>query len=238
MANQLLRERDASPFGRNWSSNFIRRQPELQTRQTRSYDNQRALCEDPVKIQGWFRLVANFTAKFGIRVEDIYNFDETGFLMGVLGTTTVVTSSDRTTKPKLVQPGTREGVTVIQGINSQGWSIPPFIIFKGQWHLASWYKKEHFPTNWRVAVSENGWTTNEVTLEWLKHFEKFSCTKTVSSYRLLILDGHESHHSAAFEEYCCTHNILTVCMPPHLSHLLHVTNRRPGGDLWAMSDGW
>jgi hypothetical protein len=220
MANRLRRERDASPVGRNWASNFIRRQPELQTRQTRSYDNQRALCEDPEKIQGWFKLVANFTAKFGIRVEDIYNFDETGFLMGVLGTTTVVTSSDRTTRPKLVQPGNREWVTVIQGINSQGWAVPPFIVFKGKWHLASWYEKEHFPTNWRVAVSENGWTTNEVTLEWLKHFEKFTRTKTVGGYRLLVLDGHESHHSAAFEEYCCTNNILTLCMPPHSSHLL------------------
>ncbi|KFZ13758.1 hypothetical protein V502_06463 [Pseudogymnoascus sp. VKM F-4520 (FW-2644)] len=84
MANLLCRERDASLVGKNWAKNFIRRQPELQTQKTRSYDNQRALCEDPEKIRDWFRLVANFTAKFGIRVEDIYNFDETGFLMGIL----------------------------------------------------------------------------------------------------------------------------------------------------------
>ena len=57
--------------------------------------------------------MANFIAKHGIRVEDIYTFDERGFLMGILGTTAVVTSSDRTTKPKLVQPGNREWVTVI-----------------------------------------------------------------------------------------------------------------------------
>jgi hypothetical protein len=220
MANQLRRDRDASPVGKKWTTNFIRRQPALRTRQTRSYDNQRALCEDPEKIQGWFRLVANFIAKFGIHVEDIYNFDETGFLMGIIGTTTVVTSSDRTTRPKLVQPGNREWVTVIQSINSQGWAISPFVIFKGQWHLASWYEKAQLPYGWRIAVSENGWTTNEVTLEWLKHFDKCTCTKTVGTYRLLILDGHESHHSAAFEEYCRTNNILALCMPPHSSHLL------------------
>lgn len=220
MANQLRRERDASPVGKRWAINFIQRQPELKSRKTRSYDNQRALCEDPEKIQAWFKLVVNFIAKFGIRVEDIYNFDETGFLMGILGTTTVVTSSDRTTKPKLVQPGNREWVTVIQGINSQGWAVPPFIVFKGKWHLASWYEKEYFPDDWRIAVSENGWTTNEVTLKWLKHFEKFTRPKTVGTYRLLVLDGHESHHSAAFEEYCRTNNILTLCMPAHSSHLL------------------
>lgn len=130
MANLLLSERDASPVGHNWSTNFIRRQPRPQTRsKMRSYDSQRALCEDPVKIQEWFRLVANSIANFGICVEDIYNFDKTGFLMGQIGTTTVITSSDCTTRPKLVQPSNRDWVTVIQGINSQGWTVPPFIIF-------------------------------------------------------------------------------------------------------------
>lgn len=220
MANLLLRERDASPVGQNWSSNFIQRQPKLQTRKTRSYDSQRALCEDPAKIQEWFRLVDNFIAKFGICVEDIYNFDETGFLMGQIGTTTVVTSSDRTTRPKLVQPGNRDWVTVVQGINSQGWTIPPFIIFKGKWHLASWYEKEQLPATWRIAVSENGWTSYEITLEWLKHFEKFSRTKTVGKFRLLILDGHGSHLSAEFKGFCHTNDIIALCMPAHSSHLL------------------
>jgi hypothetical protein len=39
-------------------------------------------------------------------------------------------------------------------------------------------------------------------------------------YRLLILDGHESHHSTEFELYCQQNNIITLCMPPHSSHLV------------------
>ena len=38
MANYLLRVRDASPVGKNWASNFIKRQPELRTRWARKYD--------------------------------------------------------------------------------------------------------------------------------------------------------------------------------------------------------
>lgn len=220
MANKLLLDRDALPVGKNWSKNFIQRQPELKTRLSRPYDYQRALCEDPEKIRAWFDLVRNFTAKYGIRNEDIYNFDETGFLMGVLGPTTVVTSSDRTARAKLVQAGNREWVTVIQGVNSAGWTIPPFVVFKGKWHLSSWYEDGRLPHDWRVAVSENGWTTNEVTLDWLKHFNKFTWAKKVGGYRLLVLDGHESHHSYNFEEYCKENNILTLCMPAHSSHLL------------------
>jgi len=36
----------------------------------------------------------------------------------------------------------------------------------------------------------------------------------------LILDDHESHHSTEFELYCQQNNIITLCMPPHSSHLL------------------
>jgi hypothetical protein len=68
----------------------------------------------------------------------MYNFDETGFLMGVIATMMVVTNAERQGKPKSKQPGNRDWVTVIQAINALGWAIPPFIIVKGKMHLASW----------------------------------------------------------------------------------------------------
>ena len=219
MANRLLRDRNASSVGTKWVQRFISRQPQLKTQMSRSYDNQRALCEDPEKIEKWFCLVRNTIAKYGVRDEDIYNFDETGFLMGIIGKTLVVTSSDRTANAKLIQPGNREWVTVIQGVNSQGWTIPPYVIFKGQWHLNSWYNEIEFPYGWRLSVSENGWTNNKRTYDWLVYFEEFTRLKTCGGYRLLILDGHKSHHSDNFEEYCRTNNILTLCLPPHSSHI-------------------
>jgi hypothetical protein len=36
---------------------------------------------------------------------------------------------------------------------------------------------------------------------------------------MLVLDGHESHISIQFDEYCKAHNIVAVCLPPHSSHL-------------------
>jgi hypothetical protein len=42
----------------------------------------------------------------------------------------------------------------------------------------------------------------------------------VGAHRLLILDGHESHHSLEFQELCKENDIYTLCMPPHSSHLL------------------
>jgi hypothetical protein len=57
MANSLFADRDSSPVGKRWAHNFVKRQPELKTRLFRKYDYQRAKCEDPSIISGWFRLV-------------------------------------------------------------------------------------------------------------------------------------------------------------------------------------
>ncbi|PHH56253.1 hypothetical protein CFIMG_007201RA00001 [Ceratocystis fimbriata CBS 114723] len=63
MANRLLADRDASPVGKRWASNFIKRQPDLKTCFNRRYDYERAKCEDPVLIRDWFRLVESTIAK-------------------------------------------------------------------------------------------------------------------------------------------------------------------------------
>ena len=220
MANHLLRVRDALPVGQKWARNFVKRRPELRTRWSRRYDYQRAKCEDPKLISKWFALIQNTKAKYGILDDDTFNFDEVGFMMGVIFAGMVVTTSDGRTRAKLAQPGNREWSTVIQAVNARGWAIPPFIILAAQNHLANWYQECGLPADWPIATTDNGWTTNEVGLDWIKHFDRHTAPRTKGKYRLLILDGHESHHSTEFELYCKQHNIITLCMPSHSSHLL------------------
>jgi hypothetical protein len=69
-------------------------------------------------------------------------------------------------------------------------------------------------------VSDNGWTTDELGLKWLKHFDSYTEPRTVGAWRLLILDGHGSHATPEFNRYCTEHKIVSLCMPPHTSHLL------------------
>jgi hypothetical protein len=162
----------------------------------------------------------NTIAKYGIANADIYNFNETGFMMGQITASMVVTSSNRKGKPKLAQPDNRKWATVIQGVNSQSWTVPPYIIIKGKYHLFSWYENDALPTDSRIAVSANGWTTNELTADWLKYFDEYTKGRKLGIYRLFILDGHESHHSDAFEQHCKKNKIITLCMPAHFSYIL------------------
>jgi len=241
MANQLLRVRDAPPVGKHWASNFVKRHQELRTRWVRKYDHQRAKCEDPRLIEGWFTLVRNIQVKHGILNDDIYNFDETGFMMGIIFAGMVVTTSEGRTKAKLAQPGNREWATVIQGVNACGWAIPPFIILAAKYHLSAWYEGTDLPADWVIATTDNGWTTNEIGLEWIKHFNRHTSPRTKGVYRMIILDGHESHHSTDFELFCQEKKIITVCMPAHSSHILPpsmlvalgLLNKRTG-DKWKI----
>jgi hypothetical protein len=220
MADKLLAARGAGQVGVHWPRNFVKRTDSLTTRFNRAYDRQRALCEDPALISQWFTLVEETKAKYGICDEDVYNFDEASFMMGKITTQLVVTGSERRGRPKSIQPGNREWVTLIAAINAAGWSIPPFLIFAGKSHLSAWYEEAEIPRDWAISVSKNGWTTNELGVEWLKHFNAYTKTRVIGARRLLVLDGHESHHSLEFQEICKENNIYTLCMPAHSSHLL------------------
>jgi hypothetical protein len=99
--------------------------------------------------------------------------------------------------------------------------LPSCIIFKGKVHIEGWYQDHTLPPDWRIEVSQNGWTTDEIGLRWLqKVFIPATTSRTVGRYRLLILDGHGSHLTPGFDKACKDNDIIAICMPPHSSHLL------------------
>ena len=73
--------------------------------------------------------------QYSILDEDIFNFDKTGFAMGVIAISKVVARSEMPGKPHLIQPGNQEWVTAIECINTSGWAIPTTIIFKGKVYI-------------------------------------------------------------------------------------------------------
>ncbi|EGU72761.1 hypothetical protein FOXB_16732 [Fusarium oxysporum f. sp. conglutinans Fo5176] len=172
MANRLLVHREARPVGKRWAHNFVKRQPELKTRCSHKYDYQRAKCEDPTVIGKWFTLALNGIAKYGVRSDAIWNFDEAGLMIGVISSGVVVTGSERRGRSKSVQPWNRRWVTTIQAINAEGQAIEPFIVVAGQYHLANWYRECDLPGDWVIAKSPNDWTDNETVLEWLWHVNR------------------------------------------------------------------
>jgi hypothetical protein len=225
MADFLLVERDNTKtpekVGVNWIRPSLSRNPDLKPKFARSLAYNRALCEDPVLINGFYTSLLELKQQYGIVDEDIYNFDETAFAIGLGATAKVICSSDRSGKPSLIQPGNREWVTVVECVGSSGVVVPPLIIFKSKHNQAEWYTDPILPLDWSITHSPNGRTSDELRLQWLeKVFEPFTRPLTVGAYRLLILDGHSSHLTPGFDQACKKYNIIPCCLPVHSSHLL------------------
>ncbi|KAI2787018.1 hypothetical protein POX_f07371 [Penicillium oxalicum] len=111
MANILLAARGTNPLltvGVNWASTFVKRRNELRSRYSKRYDYQRALNEDPKSIKEWFLMVQHTIEENGIQPEDIYNFDETGFAMGLISSQKVITRAEYYGRRSILQPGNRE----------------------------------------------------------------------------------------------------------------------------------
>jgi DDE superfamily endonuclease len=205
-----------------WIYKFLDQHPELDKRLARNFDNQRAKTEDPKIINEWFQRVKQTKEEHGILDEDTYNFDETGVAIGIahLGSSKVVTTEATVGRASVIQPGDRKWVTIIECINAMGWTIPPYLILDGRIHLEYWYQVEGLSKDWRIAVSDNGWTTNDLGFRWIQHFNKWTKDRTIGRYRLLILDGHSSHTTPEFDQFCTDNRIITLCMPSHSSHIL------------------
>ncbi|KXX82291.1 Pogo transposable element with ZNF domain [Madurella mycetomatis] len=217
-ATQLLHAKgDNKPLGKCWYSNFLTRHPDLKLRRARTLDQARKDAIDHQTLQRWFDLFRTTRLKYNIPDEDIYNMDEKGCMKGIGDNQEVIIS--RSEAAISIQPCNREWVSIIECISACGYILPPFIIFEGQRIQHAWIP-DKVDKDIVIQVSPNGWADYNIALNWLQHFDRYTAPRALSKYRLLILDGHASHVSPQFVEYCVSHDIVPLCLPPHSTHEL------------------
>ena len=86
--------------------------------------------------------------------------------MGVALTIKIIYSLEiKDSYTKLIQPGNCKQITIIIAINAAGSILPPQIILAGKKHQSQWYSA--IPKEYRISMSENGWTNNGLGFEWL-----------------------------------------------------------------------
>ena len=220
MAQKLLQAKgDTTKLGRNWGLAFMSHHPGLKSRYSRTLDQDRYLAEDPRIIQDWFVLYASVKEKYGILDKDTYNMDKKRFMMGVAGSAKVVISKYE--KQAFVkQCGNREWASLIEGIGLRR-QLPMWCIFRGKKYLDKWYSALKLRQGHYISLSDNGWTNNELGLDWLKTvFKPNTASCLQGTHRLLVIDGHNSHISTEFIKYAQAKKIECLCLPPHTTHLL------------------
>jgi len=206
-------------LGKRWVGNFLKRHPELAAKYGTQLDRQREYTSHLPTLRDYFRKVQRLIRKYNLKPKDIFNMDEKGFIIGRSSRAKVVCRSGRR-PPRVTQDGTREMLTVVECCCAEGYMLPSFVIYKGAAQYMGWHSETSDPDA-MFACSPNGWTDDELGIEWLYHFDRSTKDrKGGNGTRLLIVDGHRSHLTLEFIQYAIDNNIQLLCFPAHATHLL------------------
>jgi hypothetical protein len=72
----------------------------------------------------------------------------------------------------------------------------------------------------KFGMSESGYSNDELGFEWIQHFHKYTKDSVRGEWRLLIMDGHGSHMTKDFIDFCYEYKIHPFLLPAHSTHLL------------------
>lgn len=214
--------------GKHWVDRFVERhQIDLISRWTSGIDNKRHKADSAFKYALYFKLLDDKIKQYNIAPSNIYNMDEKGFLIGVVSKMKRVFSRrqyDQGGVKQVLQDGNREWITTIACICADGSSLNPALIYQAaSGKIQDGWLQDFNPQEHKAffASSPTGWTNNELGIAWLKRcFQEETKKKAKRDYRLLILDGHGSHVTMEFIEFCDQNRILLAIYPPHSTHTL------------------
>jgi hypothetical protein len=211
-----------------WVTRFLQRHPNhLISAYSKGMNKLRCNADSGAKYSLYFKLLVEKMEEYNVQPSHIFNMDEKGFQLGRIGRTKRIFSKARWVRKGVRQPledGSSEWITVVACICSDGSVLSPSLIFKAA--------NGAIQTSWVDAVqagnhsvfttsSPSGWSNNDIGLHWLKEvFERETRRHASTGYRVLLLDGHGSHVTMDFINYCHNHKILLLVYPPHATHTL------------------
>jgi hypothetical protein len=142
--------------------------------------------------------------------------DKTGAGLGITQKSYIIGPAEKK-DARLSTEKNRERATFIETINAIGETIKPFFVNKGVYVLRDLIKAM-LKSGATLACLHNGWSNNEITLEYLKHFNKHA--RPTGVYRLLLLNGHSSHATFEFKALANQYKIILLYLPAHTTHRL------------------
>ncbi|KJZ78873.1 hypothetical protein HIM_01646 [Hirsutella minnesotensis 3608] len=220
-ANTILRAKERETrASRSWAQRFMRRHRDIfHRRRAVSRDAKRKAMQDRASVDAFFKAWSNFIADHGIKRDNIWNFDETGFMVGYLQKGTFLWTFNEIDKPVLTDAHDTVSVTAIEAISASGEVIPSFLILPGVQIPVRWVDND-LDGDTIITTSPKGYTNDIIAIEWIKHFELHTRPRVKTDTRLILMDGCDNHFTVEIVHFCHDHNIELFPLPPHLTHYL------------------
>jgi hypothetical protein len=184
----------------------------------------RASADSHMKYEAYFTYILSKVEEYSILPEQTYNMDEKGIALGMMNASTRIFSRKQWDRKQVRAPihdGSREWITILACICADGSALPPALIYQSDASnvQSSWVEDINLEQAAFVTASKSGWTNNDIGLQWLiQVFDRLTKPKARLQWRLLYVDGHASHVSVEFLDYCVKSRILVARFPPHATH--------------------
>jgi 4-hydroxybenzoate polyprenyltransferase len=120
-----------------------------------------------------------------------------------------------------MRSNSRENVTVVTTISTDGTTWKPTIIFKGQRVQADWMSEENGPPDARYTATDSSFMQGTVFLNYLKAFHKQLGERDLLGRKphVLLLNGHASHACYGVIRLAIELDIVLFQLPSHTSHI-------------------
>ena len=186
----------------------------------------RASCKNNIKP--WFTLFRKVVETNSIPLDLIINLDETP-LRFVTKPSLVVMPSSSPIQPIIPTPSRALNATVTLAVGMKGKSFPTQLL----WPSKRIPNDFDLLTKPDVIIDANGsgWQTEKTFRDYMIN----TLLPSIIDYRntvynsstpiLIILDGHSSRASVPVLEFCNQNNIIILCFPSHVSHLIQPCDR-------------
>ena len=138
-------------IGESWPKHFLARHPDLKVKATTSLEKCRAKALNQTAVDGFYDILEDVVAEFGIERENTWNMDEKGVQLGIGAKVAAIIDRDQATVYS-VEDGNRELVTIIEAVCADGTALLPSVIFQGVRRNLEWGRPENNPSSARYAT--------------------------------------------------------------------------------------
>ena len=164
---------EPASLGRDWTKNFVKRHKEtLYKVRQKPIEVERAASNDSNEIAEWYTSYKDIKAKYGILPCDEYNFDESGFRIGIGGAQWIITRVSDNKRLHSASETNRDFASVLEAISGDGVALDPAVIIKGAQIMHQHLNNTDIPDGYMLGAQTRGYLNDDLAFEWIQHFDK------------------------------------------------------------------
>ncbi len=221
----LKSKEESNSFTRRWFSTWWKNN-DLHKIKIKSIAIVRYFAAQESNVKQWFVNYRNILQELHIiRFRNVWNFDEVDFRVSCMQKENILISKNISDFYSISSEN-RKSLIIIEEINAADHKLISFVlIIQKQRLMQNWVQFELFAET-LIKTFENEFISDEITVDWLKHFIDHTNSNSLSEWKLLLMNQHDSHCTSEFARLANDHHIRLFSFIFHLTHCMQSLNVR------------